>query len=228
MSHAFALCVGHDLQCLLSSGICQGPFLFLSVSVKYNWLINHKTFQRLGKLEGAIFHLKGIQRQFSFCASGSLLLASKKNDNSNYHFCWFLLLPQWHQHQIQEPFVQFSWISDLQFFQHCSYPLKTEKLKFMLRHKIYYFRFAAAIDCSHVLSKGEKVFVSFILRNRSFCIRSFCITIAPLDEIDWGFYRLQLVENLSYSQVNSSALKICSLSVVWSTSLWPSYICMLN
>lgn len=91
----------------------------------------------------------------------------KKNENSNYHFCCFFLPPQRHQHQIQEPSVQFSWLSDLQFFQHCSYLLKTEKLKFMLRHKIYYFRFAAAIDCSHVLSKGEKVFVTFILHKTS-------------------------------------------------------------
>lgn len=82
-------------------------------------------------------------------------------------FVVFFLPPQRHQHQIQEPSVQFSWLSDLQFFQHCSYLLKTEKLKFMLRHEIYYFRFAAAIDCSHVLSKGEKVFVTFILHKTS-------------------------------------------------------------
>lgn len=79
----------------------------------------------------------------------------------------------------------------------------------MLRYKTYYFRFAAAIDCSHVISNGEKVLVSFILHKTRLGV-----TIKPLDELDWGFYRLQLVENLSYSQVNSSALKICSLSVV--------------
>lgn len=77
-----------------------------------------------------------------------------------------------------------------------------------------------AIDYSHIVLKTEEAFVTFSLHKTRWSV-----TFIPSGELDCEFYRLRVVKNLSYPQVNSPALKIRSLSAVrtclaWATSLW--------
>lgn len=201
--------------CLLGSA----KLCFLCCLLICNWLINHTTFQRLGKPEGAKLPSKGIQNQSSVFASGNLWLTPKgRRTETAYSVLFYHLGDSSTKHK--SPLVSTPGLVTFNFSSIALSHWKLRSWSSCWGMGFIYFRFMAAINSSHILSKTEEVFVTFILHK----IR-WSVTITPSGELDCGFYRLQLVENLPYPQVNSPALKICSLSVVWTclagaTSLW--------